>query len=37
MTKFLNIKLDNNQIWILLSLLFSGFLFTYVSPTIIKE
>lgn len=33
----LNLKLDNNQIWILLSLLFSGFLLTYISPTIVKD
>ena len=33
----LNLKIDNNQMWILLSLLFSGFLLTYISPTIVKE
>ena len=40
MNKFLNalnLKFDNNQMWILLSLLFSGFLLTYISPTIIKD
>lgn len=33
----LNLKLDNNQAWIVLSLLFSGFLVTYISPTIVKD
>ena len=33
----LNIKLDNNQVWIMLSLLFSGFLLSYIAPTIIKD
>ena len=33
----LNLKLDSNQVWIVGSLLVSGFLATYISPTIVKE
>lgn len=32
-----NVKLDNNQKWIAMSLLLSGFLLTYISPTIVKD
>jgi hypothetical protein len=35
--KILNLKLDRNQAYIFISLLISGLLITYVSPTIIKE
>ena len=35
--KILNLKLDKNQIYIFISLLISGLLITYISPTIIKE
>ena len=32
-----NLKLDKNQVYIVLSLLVSGFLVTYISPTIVKD
>ena len=35
--KILNLKLDINQSYIFISLLISGLLITYISPTIIKE
>lgn len=35
--KLFNLKLDKNQVYIVLSLLVSGFLLTYISPTIVKD
>lgn len=35
--KLFNLKLDKNQFYIVLSLLISGFLITYISPTIVKD
>ena len=35
--KLFNLKLDKNQFYIILSLLISGFLITYISPTIVKD